>query len=165
MGRGARTLVWVGCALLLLGAACVELGAFSDRPVLAQVGFAMIVLSGAGLAFLPFALGPTPAVGRILYWIGVAIVSLVDVPSVLDPDDLRLGNVLGPPGILALSAGLVIMWWRTRNRWLIAAVGWTLSRSCPMRSCSSGPTGGRRSCSRWPASECAWPWRSLRCAP
>jgi hypothetical protein len=120
----ARRLVVAGAALLVTGAALVDIGFRIGAPALEQVGNAAMVLAGAGLAYLPGALGLRAGAGRWLYWAGTALASLVDVPAVLDPGDLRAGRALGFPAMILLSAGLVLMWRRTREPFLLAAAAW-----------------------------------------
>ena len=113
-----------GAVLLTAGAVLVDLGFWVDQPLLERVGNVAMILAGLGLAFLPAALGRTSRGGRICYWAGLALASLVDVPAVLDPSDLRAGRALGFPAMLLLSIGLVLMWRSARHRSLLVAASW-----------------------------------------
>jgi hypothetical protein len=123
--------VIVGSVLLAGGAALVDVGFWTDHPALEQAGNLAMILAGVGLMFLPAALGTTPKLGRVLYWSGIALASLVDVPAVLDPADLRAGRVLGFPAMLLLSTGLVLLWRRTRITALLVAAVWFFIQITP----------------------------------
>lgn len=123
--------VIVGAGLLIGGAVLVDVGFFLGVPALERVGNVALILSGVGLLFLPAALGPTPRLGRVLYWSGIVLASLVDVPAVLDPTDLRAGRLLGFPAMLLLSVGLVLLWRRTRIAALLVAAAWFFIQLVP----------------------------------
>lgn len=116
--------VIVGAGLLIGGAVLVDVGFVAGAPALERIGNVALILSGVGLLFLPAALGPTPRLGRALYRSGIVLASLVDVPAVLDPSDLRAGRLLGFPAMLLLSVGLILLWRRTRITALLVAAAW-----------------------------------------
>jgi hypothetical protein len=123
--------VIAGAATLVAGAAVVDLGYAAGQPALEQVGNALAALGGIGLAFLPRALGVTSGAGRWVFWAGLALASLVDLPAVLDPTDLRAGRALGFPAMILLSAGLVLLWRRAREPFLLVAAAWFFVQFVP----------------------------------
>ncbi len=133
--------VVVGAGLLLGGAVLIDTGWWLGQPDLQRSGNAAVVLAGVGLAFLPAALGARSRPGRILYWAGTALASLVDVPAVIDPSDLRLGSVLGLPAMLLLSTGLVLLWREQRSPALLAAAVWFAIQLPVNLALFIGPTG------------------------
>jgi hypothetical protein len=116
--------VVLGSVLLMGGAAMVDAGFASGVPLLEQVGNAAMLTAGAGLAFLPFALGRSTRPGRLLYWAGLALASLVDVPAIVDPANLEAGRALGVPAMLLLSAGYLLLWRARRSPALLVAGLW-----------------------------------------
>jgi hypothetical protein len=123
--------VIAGAVTLAAGAALVDLGFRAGQPTLERAGNAAMILAGIGLAFLPRALGATPATGRRLYWAGLALASLVDVPALFDPTDLRAGRALGFPAMLLMSAGLLLLWRRHREPALLVAALWFFVQLVP----------------------------------
>lgn len=123
--------VIVGAGLLIGGAVLVDVGFVVGEPTLERIGNIALVLAGIGLVFLPAALGPTPRLGRILYWSGIVLASLVDVPAVLDPSDLRAGRLLGFPAMVLLSVGLVLLWRQTRITTLLVGAAWFFVQLVP----------------------------------
>jgi hypothetical protein len=116
--------VVAGAVALFVGAALVDLGYRVAQPALERAGNGVMILAAIGLAFLPAALGATSAAGRRFYWAGLALASLVDVPALFDPTDLRAGRTLGFPAMLLLSTGLFLLWRRRREPALLAAALW-----------------------------------------
>lgn len=107
------------------GAALVDLGYRVGQPALERTGNGVMILAGIGLAFLPAALGGrSTTAGRRCYWAGLALASLVDVPALLDPTDLRAGRALGFPAMLLLSTGLFLLWRGRREPALLVAALW-----------------------------------------
>lgn len=116
--------VMFGAILLLGGAVLVDLGFWVDQPLLERLGNVVMIVAAAGLAWLPAALGTTSRPGRICYLAGLALATLVDIPAVFDPTDLRAGRALGFPAMLLLSAGLVLLWRHARHSSLLVAAAW-----------------------------------------
>jgi hypothetical protein len=106
-----------GAAALVTGAVALDAGRLLDHDGLARAGFALTAVSALGLVLLPAALGPRIArrsarwfrVGAILYVAGVITASLIDVPSILDPENTSLGETLGLPALVLVSIGLLVM--------------------------------------------------------
>lgn len=113
--RAYGILTMVGGAALTVGAILVDFGWIVDVPAIASLGNALSAGAGLGLLFLPIGLlasrlGGTGAItnaGTAALVIGICLVSLVDIPAILDPTDLRAGGALGPIGLLLLSAGFL----------------------------------------------------------
>jgi hypothetical protein len=116
--RRVRTfgaLTMVGGAALTVGAALVDLGVFADLPVPASLGTALSAGAGLGLLSLPVGLrasrvggrGVLASAGAACLAIGICLVSLVDVPAILDPTDFEAGGALGPVGLVLLSVGFL----------------------------------------------------------
>lgn len=131
--RRARTFAiptMVGGAILVAGATLVDLGAFAGLPVLGTLGNALSAVSGLGLLFLPIALlasrvggrGKLPNAGAAFLAIGICLVSLVDVPAILDPTDLDAGGALGPVGLVLLSVGFLSWYLAVRRAGVLG--GW-----------------------------------------
>jgi hypothetical protein len=116
--------VLAGAVALVGGAALVDVGFRLGLPAVERAGNAAMILASLGLAFLPKALGATPRVGRRLYWAGLALATVVDVPALIDPADLRAGRVLGFPAMLLMTVGLIVLWRRVREPALLVAALW-----------------------------------------
>src|SRR5687768_15744525 len=105
----------VGGVALTVGATLVDLADFADLPVLASLGNALSASAGLGLLFLPVGLRASRVGGRGILAnagaaclaIGICLVSLVDVPTILDPTDLEAGGALGLLGLALLSVGFL----------------------------------------------------------
>jgi hypothetical protein len=126
----ARAVV-TGASALMIGAALVDIGFRIGAVHVERAGNAVMVVAGLGLAALPRALGTRGRTGPWLYWTGTALASLVDIPAMIDPADLRAGRVLGFPAMILLSAGLVMIWRRTRRTELLAAAAWFFVQLAP----------------------------------
>jgi hypothetical protein len=87
------------------------------NPTAVRLGFGLTALAGLGLAWLPIALRARlpsrrnrwVAVDSAAYLVGVAAASLVDLLSIIDPDETGLGEAVGPPALILVSAGLLTM--------------------------------------------------------
>ena len=104
--RTFGALTMVGGAILAVGAILIDLGWFVDLPAIASLGNALASISGLGLVFLPLGLrvsylggrGILATLGTASLVIGICLASIVDVPAILDPNDLETGGALGPSG-------------------------------------------------------------------
>jgi hypothetical protein len=133
--------VLIGSALLAGGAVLVDVGFATGAPQLERVGNAAMVLAGIGLAFLPLALARSTRTGRLLYWTGLALASLIDVPAVVDPSDLGAGKLLGVPAMLLLSAGFLLLWRAQRIPALLVGALWFAVQFGPNLALFILPTG------------------------
>ena len=130
--RTFGALTMIGGALLMVGAILVDLGWFVDLPAVASLGNALSAAAGLGLIFLPFGLrasglgakGVLATVGTTSLAIGICLVSIVDVPAILDPTDLEAGGAIGPIGLLLLSIGFLA--WFVAIRRAGGLAGWRL---------------------------------------
>lgn len=128
--RTFGALTMVGGATLAGGAALMDLGAYTDLLVLVSLGSALSAGAGLGLIFLPAGLrasrlggrGMLANAGTVCLVIGICIVSLVDVPTILDPTDLAAGGALGPVGLVLLSAGFLAWFVAIRRTGILG--GW-----------------------------------------
>lgn len=119
-----------GGAALTVGATLVDLGAFADLPVLGSLGNALSAGAGLGLLFLPLGLrasrvgggGVLANASAACLVIGICLVSLVDVPAILDPTDLEAGGALGPVGLVLLSVGFLAWFVAIRRAGVLS--GW-----------------------------------------
>lgn len=128
--RTYGTLTMIGAAVLVLGAALVDLGSFTSLPAIGSLGNALSAAAGLGLLFLPVGLrasrlggtGALANVGAASLALGVCLASLADVPAILDPTDLEAGGVLGPPGLVLISVGFLA--WFAAIRQTRSLGGW-----------------------------------------
>jgi hypothetical protein len=119
---GRRVTLGAGC--LVAGVLALDAGRPIDDDLVRRVGFALTAVSAVGLVFLPAGLRRFSAAGwtgwaiRVGWWFragtlsciaGGVTASLVDIPSILDPDDAALGQALGLPALVLVSLGLLLM--------------------------------------------------------
>jgi hypothetical protein len=109
---GSATIV--GSLLLIASATLVDLGHSSGPLLLASIGNVFALIAGLCLIGLPLGLHGSGIVrsawgwaGTICWGIGTAILSLVDVPSIVDPTDMNAGGAFGPIGLVLLSLGFL----------------------------------------------------------
>jgi hypothetical protein len=103
-----------GGLLLIVHAVLIDVGHSSGPLLLASIGNGLSIIAGGFLIGLPLGLhrsgivrGPFAWAGTICWGIGMAIVSLVDVPSIVDPTDMNAGGAFGPIGLVLLSLGFL----------------------------------------------------------
>lgn len=128
--RVSGALAMFGGAVLTAGALLVEFGNFADLSFLMSAGNALSAGAGLALLFLPIGLlasgvggrGTLPKAGVVCLAIGISIVSLVDVPTILDPSNVEAGGAFGPVGLVLLSAGF-LAWFAAIRRVRILG-GW-----------------------------------------
>ena len=139
--RRYAAVVVAGAVLLAAGAAAVDIGFLTGRPALERLGNLALVGTAPLLAFLPPALGVCSRAARSLYWAGTALASVVDIPAVLDPTDLRAGRLLGVPAMVLMSVGLWLMWRERRSPALLAGAIWFVVQLAPNALLFIGPYG------------------------
>jgi hypothetical protein len=140
----AAVAVAAGGLTLVAGAAVLDAARLfggAQHAAVSRIGFGLTALAGLGLVLLPRAVRarltrrPTRwfRVGEIACVVGLATASLVDLPSILDPDDTDLAGALGAPAIILASVGLLVMRRATADclaghpavrRWLLLAGLW-----------------------------------------
>lgn len=128
--RTFGTLTMVGGATLLVGAMLVDLGYFTGLPALESLGNTLSAGASLGLLFLPAGLlasrvggsGALANAGAACLVIGISIVSIVDVPAILNPADLEAGGALGPVGLVLLSSGFLAWFAAIRRAGVLS--GW-----------------------------------------
>lgn len=105
----------IGGAVLIIGAALLDAGRLTGQPLLGSLGNLLSALAGLGLAYLPLGLRATGVlpgsllfrIGTVCWGVGTAIVSLVDLPAVVDPSNTVAGTAFGPAGLVLLSLGFL----------------------------------------------------------
>jgi hypothetical protein len=141
---GSAAAAAAGGLTLVAGAAVLDAARLfggADHAAASRLGFGLTAMAGLGLVLFPRALRarltrrPTRwfRVGEIACVVGLATASLVDLPSIVDPEDTRLAEALGAPALVLASVGLLVMRRSTADcvagrpavrRWLLLAGLW-----------------------------------------
>src|SRR5687768_15809901 len=117
------TSAMIGGGMLLIGAALLDLGRLPGQPLVQSSGNLLSALAGLPLVALPLGLhgaevvpgSPLGLLGTACWACGTAIVSLVDLPAVIDPSQTEAGAAFGPAGLVLLSLGFLA--WYGASRW------------------------------------------------
>ena len=137
----ARYGLWtiIGGGLLIVGSALLDAGRLTGQPLIEVVGNLLSALAGLPLICLPLGLlasGFLPQstlarIGTFCWGIGLALLSVVDLPPIVDPASTDPGTLFGPVGLVLLSLGFLIWFAAIRKqrsiqdswRWLFLVAG------------------------------------------